>query len=245
MSEQLSQLQRLCTETWDAFKAKSEFFKLVQDGLCDRRLYALLLIQTYHYTRHNAINQAMVCQNPKINDFNYMKYCLDHAQEEVGHEMMAFHDLKHAGFAVESPSVLPKPSLETDIFVAYVYYISQTGNPVQRLGYSFWAEDAYDHIMPTLQIAAQNMKLKKSAMTFFIDHAAIDQKHSEDVHKQILRVCKTQDDWDAVKTAMLGTLTLTHRLLEGIARDYSLLVQGKLPHHEFLGSETSFAEVVS
>lgn len=234
MNHQLAELENLCLQEWDIFKENSNFFKAVRDGLKDRRFYALLLIQTYHYTKHNAINQAMVCQNPNMTDFNYMKYCLNHAEEEVGHEMMALNDLKNLGADISDPAMLPAPSIETDVFVAYVYYVSQTGNPVQRLGYSLWAEDAYAHITPTLQIAAQNMELRKPEMTFFIDHAVIDKKHSEDVQKQISRMCKNQKDWEAVKKVMLGTLGLTHRILESVHRDYQLLIKGELKGYEFL-----------
>lgn len=219
-TEMLSALKMKSQQKWAEILSTSKLAKLVSSNITDRRLYALYMIETYHYTKHNAKNQALVIQNPACTDINYMKYCLKHSLEEVGHEMMAFHDLRAMGFNFASPEDLLAPTAATDVFVAYLYQVSLTGNPFQRLGYSFWAESAYEFIMPVLQIAVKNMQLIPAQMTFFIDHAKIDENHAIDVENILLRMCKTKKDWEAVEQVMITTLVLTGNIMDAVHDRY-------------------------
>jgi hypothetical protein len=55
------------------------------------------------------------------------------------------HDLLSLGVD-KSTLEIPTPHPNTEVFIAYLYWISINGNPLQRLGYSFWAEDSYQYI---------------------------------------------------------------------------------------------------
>ncbi len=77
----------------DNLQQSENLFKVLEEGFADKRLYGIYLTETFHYTFHNSRNQAMVAARKDTMNINYMKYCLKHANEEAGHEMMAFHDL--------------------------------------------------------------------------------------------------------------------------------------------------------
>ncbi len=222
-------LSTLMAQKWEEIIKTNPLIKLIQDGVADRRLYVMYLGETYHYASHNAKNQAIVAQSLKpvhSREINYMKYCLEHALEETGHELMAYHDLKMAGLKVplnELPTALPA----TETFIAYLYHIAQNGNPVRRLGYSFWAESSYKFFGQTMLLAAQNMKLSKAMMTFFSEHSDIDEKHAEDVERMINLVCKTPEDYEAVAEVMLQTLSLTADMLTAIAGEYQKVLRGE------------------
>lgn len=225
----LDHLYSLMADKWKMILDENDLVQMINHGCHDRRLYILYLSQTYHYASHNAKNQAIVVQNinqTTSREINYMKFCLQHAHEETGHEMMAFHDLKLAGLQIPIDKI-PKAMSSTESFIAYLYYISQNGNPIRRLGYSFWAENSYKYFSECMQKAAIQMNLNKSMMTFFNEHSDIDQQHALDVEKMIISVCKTDQDFSDISEVMLQTLELTHHMLNEIAKEYKNVLENK------------------
>tara|TARA_R110000868_G_scaffold407454_1_gene688912 strand:- start:2785 stop:3483 length:699 start_codon:yes stop_codon:yes gene_type:complete len=207
--------------------------KVLEPGFVDKRLYAMYLCETYHYTLHNARNQALVATRRDTSNIHYMKYCLKHALEETGHEMMALHDLKNLGFEVHQDS-LPKPLMTTETLVAYLYHISEHFSPVARLGYSYWAERSYEFIQPLLAMLSDGIGVPKKAMTFFNEHSEIDAKHAEEVEESIRRFVKSDEDWSAVEEVMVGSLILTTRMMDEVFDQFCKLKEGKPTRYKFL-----------
>lgn len=207
--------------------------KVLEPGFVDKRLYAIYLCETYHYTLHNARNQALVATRRDTSNIQYMKYCLKHALEETGHEMMALHDLKNLGFEV-SEKTLPKPLMTTETLVAYLYHISEHFSPLARLGYSYWAERSYEFIQPLLAMLSDGIGVPKKAMTFFNEHSEIDAKHAEEVEESIKRFVKTEEDWNAVEEVMVGSLILTTRMMDEVFDQFCNLKEGKPTRYKFL-----------
>tara|TARA_R110000868_G_scaffold117600_14_gene312473 strand:+ start:13150 stop:13848 length:699 start_codon:yes stop_codon:yes gene_type:complete len=207
--------------------------KVLEPGFVDKRLYAMYLCETYHYTLHNARNQALVATRRDTSNIQYMKYCLKHALEETGHEMMALHDLKNLGFEV-SVDTLPKPLMTTETLVAYLYHISEHFSPVARLGYSYWAERSYEFIQPLLAMLSDGIGVPKKAMTFFNEHSEIDAKHAEEVEESIRRFVKSDEDWSAVEEVMVGSLVLTTRMMDEVFDQFCKLKEGKSTRYKFL-----------
>ncbi len=225
----IEKLKTQMEKKWAEILKDNQLIKLILDGTKDRRVYALYLAETYHYASHNAKNQALVANKLKTTnskEINYMKYCLEHALEETGHELMAYHDLKAAGVNVPL-SEMPAPLPDTETFVAYLYYISQNGNPARRLGYSFWAESSYAYFGEVMLLAAKNMELSKAMMTFFAEHSDIDVKHAEDVERMVNLMCKTEEDFEDVAEVMNQTLELTARMLDNVAREYQKVLKNE------------------
>jgi pyrroloquinoline quinone (PQQ) biosynthesis protein C len=99
------------------------------------------------------------------------------------------------------------------------------GNPLQRLGYSYWAETSYEYIRDFIDAMGGNMELTKRQMTFFYNHSTIDDKHAKDVENILLHCCNSKDDWDAVEQAAIITLDLTHQILKSVLEEYEKLVK--------------------
>ncbi len=236
MAVHTAKLDQLMERTWREVLDGSRLVRWIREGSSDRRLYALYLIETFHYASHNAKNQALVgsaLQGSSMKHLQYMKYCFKHALEEVGHEHMAYHDLRAIG--LDRPfEALPPPLPMTEAFIAYLYWISAHGNPVQRLGYSYWAETSYAFITPVMQQAAKHMRLEPQQMTFFVKHADIDDDHAADVKHVISLVATEPDDEAAIARVLETTLRLTGHMLEDIAREYERLVAGESPSSAFL-----------
>lgn len=207
----LSMLDTHLKSLWSELLGRPEVATfLSSSALQDRRSYAVYLTQAYHYTSHTPVNQARVALRDGLHP-NYRKFCLRHAEEEVGHELMALHDLRALGVQ-EDPSAFPMlPGTEQKI--AYLYWLAEHANPVSRLGYSFWAEDSYGPGGPVLTAMKAGMGLTDAQTTFFTAHADIDDGHVRDVRKVLGIACRCDADWEAVRRAMEQSLRLTFAML--------------------------------
>jgi pyrroloquinoline quinone (PQQ) biosynthesis protein C len=232
---QFDTLNQRMNACWRRILDNSPLVAAVLGGCTDRRLYALYLIETFHYTRHNAKNQALVAVCNDGQHSPYLQFCLRHAADEAGHELMALHDLKTLGINPEDVTA-SQPMPNTDVLIGYLYWISVQGNPFQRLGYSYWAESCYEAIGPVLQGIKTHMGIPPQAMTFFIDHATIDTKHAEMVQQMIELTAKTPADWQAIGRVLDTSLTLTGRILDDVYIEYEKLVKGQNSAYTYLNT---------
>lgn len=221
--EKSQNLQVLIEKKWQDILTNNSAAKLIESNEFDFRFYQIYLIETFHYTSHNARNQALVGARVDNKNVHYMKFCFKHALEEAGHELMAFHDLKQTGVNLTIEN-LPTPLPETQTLIAYLYHISTTGNPLSRLGYSSWAENSYQYFMPFLMKIQKKLNLSKAQMTFFIEHGEIDESHAEHVLGTIRAQAKTEADIQAIEDAAMTSLDLASRILDGVTREYKQLI---------------------
>jgi pyrroloquinoline quinone (PQQ) biosynthesis protein C len=221
-----SEMGRLATSPYLA--------KVMEPGFVDKRLYAIYLIETYHYTRHNTRHQALVATRPDAIDIRYMKFCLRHAEEEAGHELMALHDLNNLGFATQTEKDLPPALIATQNLTASLYFTAANGNPLARLGYSYWAEQSYSFIQPLLSMISSGLGVPDKAMTFFREHSDIDETHARVVVETIERFAKTEADWEAIENCMVNSLVLTARMLDEVFEQFVSLKSGESKRYSFL-----------
>jgi Iron-containing redox enzyme len=230
MSQQkLQELDALIARKWEEILSQPQALSFAGSMMGkDRRVYALYLTQVYHYAFHTARNQAMVAVNPGNRNIHYMQFCLEHALEETGHELMALHDLKAIGVPIHNPETdMPPALLPTELLIAYLYWVASNGNPVQRLGYSYWAERSYGFIGAFVETLTGNLGLQKQQMTFYYNHAHIDDKHAKDVEQVLLKVCETDEDWRQVAKVAVATIDLTHGIITAVLEEYQKLVKGE------------------
>lgn len=226
-------LRQQLDNQWTMIHQNSAWVQGVTAGDFDKRLYAIYLIETYHYTLHNARNQALVGTRADNMSVQYRRYCFDHAAEETGHELMALHDLHSLGFDVRERD-LPERLVSTEQLIAYLYWVASTGNPKQRLGYSFWAEQVYGYIQPLLDTLKSNLNLAGPNLTFLISHSKIDKKHAREVEEMLERECLDPQDWLSVRRVLNTTLELTGRMLDEVNEQYETLASGMPSRYDFL-----------
>jgi hypothetical protein len=231
----MSKLKARLEHEMENLQQSPNLFKVLEEGFADKRLYGIYLTETYHYTFHNSRNQALVAARKEPLSVNYIKYCLKHALEEAGHEMMAFHDLKNLGYQDLTVEQLPAPLITTQALIAYLYYVSEYGNPVARLGYSFWAERSYEYIKPLLNLLSSGLNIEKKSMTFFNEHSEIDEQHAIDVENAIERFAKTEQDWQDIEDCMVSSLLLTTRMMDEVLEEFIKLKENHNSRYKFLG----------
>jgi len=204
-------------------------------GLCLRRIGQRITLADVYLelaSDDHARNQGLVGVRHADNPV-YAKFCFEHAAQEVGHEKMALHDVMSLGLKNELfdiPPALP----ETEVLIAYLYWISFTGNPLQRLGYSYWAENAYQFITPLISKLSEILALSPAQLTFFIAHSDIDIEHFNEIKLILRRTCKCQADWEAINTVMETSLRLTGDMLEAVYEQYESWQNGLAPRYDFL-----------
>ncbi len=207
---------RLDTAIGDIWSKASEgrFWTHVLENGFDRSLYRLVMVQIYHYTRHNSINQAVAAFGAAPEQIGLLRFAYSHAREELGHENMVLHDLRAIGLLEPGQSVTDAPLPATDALINYLYGVAIRQGPIARLGYSYWAESVYGYIAPILQSARESLNLTDREMAFFVAHAEIDTKHAVEVEHAIRGAVRTKADADAVYQVATTSLWLTASLLE-------------------------------
>ena len=199
---------------WREIK-RGQFWHLVMERPVTRPLYRDLMLQVYHYSRHNSINQAVAAFVPAPEGL--LRFVYRHASEELGHERMVTHDLRSIGLLEDGD--LEKPPLPaTEALVGYLYYVALRYGPVPRLGYSFWAEDAHAHIGEPLAKICTDLQLTGKNVTFFGSHAEADADHIRQVEEAMEKYAVTPQEQELVTRVALTTLSLTGQLLEQVAQ---------------------------
>jgi hypothetical protein len=191
-----------------------EFWRAVMGRPVSRALYKDLMLQVYHYSRHNSMNQAACAFVPAPEGL--LKFVYRHAAEELGHEKMVVHDLK--SIDLFQPSDLDLPTVPaTEALVGYLYSVSLRYGAVARLGYSFWAEGIYPHIQEPFRKISADLKLTSKNVTFFGAHAEADEDHIRQVEEAITKHALTPQDQEMVTRVAITTLFLTGQILEQVA----------------------------
>lgn len=210
----LSKLRAAMHAEWAQIK-QGEFWQRVMGEPVSPGLYRDLMLQIYHYSRHNSMNQAVAAFVPAPEGL--LKFVYRHAAEELGHERMVIHDLKSIGQFDEADLGAP-PLPATEALIGYLYYVALRYGAVPRLGYSFWAEGIYEHIQEPFQKISRDLKLDRKDLTFFGAHVQADVAHMQQVEEALVRFATRKEDQELVLQVALTTLSLTGQLLNQVAR---------------------------
>jgi len=190
------------------------FWKHITDEGLDRDLYVTVMTEVFHYTRHNAQNQALAALNVLSDRLPLLQFCLHHAYSEAGHDLMVLEDLRSIG--VDPETVLQSvPLPDTQAFIAYLYRLAAQKDPIARVGYSYWAEGSYEHIADLIGAMRRDLRLHDDQMTFFVEHAVIDTAHFDQVKKIVRQFCVNEEQQRDLLEALTTTLHLQGNMIEG------------------------------
>jgi thiaminase len=196
---------------------RGAFWRELRRSGLDRETYVDLLTQIFHYTRHNAQNQALAALHVDSDRLPLLRFCLRHALEEAGHDLMVLHDLAH--FRVGAEEVRRSAPLpETEAFVAWLERTARDEDATARLGYSYWAESCYGHIAELTEAMRRDLELGSAQMTFFAAHSAIDREHFDEVRRIAVEFCDTPHKRARLLHVLETSLALTGSILQGVQR---------------------------
>jgi hypothetical protein len=210
----LSRLDAIIAEGWATIRSGAFFRHVLEHGFAPD-LYRRTMVEIYHYTRFNSVNQALAVYRVMPEQTQLLGYCYRHAGEELGHERMVIRDLESANLL--TPGLLEAPPLApTQALIGYLYHVALNIGAVARLGYSYWAESAYDNFGDVLARARLDLGLQDRQLSFFVAHSTIDARHAEEVKEAIAAHVRTEAEATQVVEVARTTLYLTGALLEGV-----------------------------
>ena len=204
-------LEQETATAWNKIYAGSFWQHLRSNGL-DRELYICLMTQIYGFTKYNSQNQALAATKVTSDRLKLLRFCLEHAFEEAGHDLMVLNDLEKVGAdreTIKNTPLLPA----TQAFTAYVFRIASEYDATARLGYSYWAEGSYTYLKELTDAMRRDVNLPDKHMTFFVAHSEIDKKHLEDVIETIQDWCVTPQQQRDLVEVLRTTLSLTGSIL--------------------------------
>lgn len=212
-------IEAIVNEEWLKIK-NNKLYGIAKSGRISRELYETLMIQIYHYTKYNSVNQAAAAYATDSEKVGLLRFMYKHALEELGHENMVLKDLKSIGSDVDK--LLKTPALPaTQALIGYLHSVAIREGGVARLGYSLWAEDCYDHIGSILNAFRRDLNLNDDNMTFFVAHSNIDEKHAVEVKDAIGKWVKTLEELEATAQVARTTLYLTGQLMDSVVDSVS------------------------
>jgi pyrroloquinoline quinone (PQQ) biosynthesis protein C len=186
------------------------------------------MIQVYHYAYYTSRSLALAGANLFNTDTRLMHHFFEHAMEETGHELMALNDLRELGIPIEDARKQMPPALPaTEALIAYVRHLSTGPIPYKSLGYHYWIEQPYQHIIPFMKTLQSNMGLNDKQMTFYFQHLNIDQKHGTEMQKIVSRVCTSEEHWNNIMEACEKSLYLAFEMLKAVITEYNLVKEKK------------------
>jgi pyrroloquinoline quinone (PQQ) biosynthesis protein C len=211
----INELTQIVEKEWANAK-QGKFWNVILNKPVSRELYQKLMIEIYHYTKHNSMNQAVASfvAAPE----GLLKFVYQHAYEELGHERMVTHDLEAIGL-LDKVKLYQNPLPATEALTGYLYYVALKYGAVARLGYSFWAESVYSHIDELIQKIRTDLNLTNKEMSFFVAHSRIDTKHFQEVSEAIINFAVTDEQKSLIKQVTKTTMFLTFQMLEQVLSD--------------------------
>lgn len=218
MQDFLATLEEETSLAWEKIYQGPFWQHLRKHGL-NRDLYICLMTQIYGFTKYNSQNQALAATKVTSDRLKLLRFCLEHAFEEAGHDLMVLNDLENIG--VDREITINTPLLpSTQAFIAYVFRISAEYDATARLGYSFWAEGSYSYLKELTDAMREDLGLPDKFMTFFVAHSEIDKKHLQDVIDSITKWCVTPEQQKNLVEVLRNTLSITGSILNESYDDY-------------------------
>lgn len=170
---------------------------LMGDERAHLDLWKIYLWESYHYVKHNGINQALAVLRTDVTKKRLMIRYLKHALEEIDHDSMCLRDLEKLGVPQETV-IRSKPLPETAAFSSLLYDQVMRDNPAGRLGYSLWAEGTNEHAGLIISRLKYHFDLPDDHMTFVVAHADLDVGHAEECEETIEQFASTEEDKEAI-----------------------------------------------
>lgn len=216
------------------------FFLFLDQGVADKKLYALFLIQYFHLLKHFSKSQALTVERIKNSttlDVLYQKFCLESSLELTGGEVRVLKDLNNLGIGAFTEESLPNPLSETQDLIDYLYEVSMDGNPYQRLGMNYWILEAVEIFQPVIFRFINDLNLKRNMMSSLIEYDLYNEKSHARALKIMNLTMNDEKNQDAFLIVMEESLKMTSSMLSAIYHQYSTMFSDELlkdKNREFL-----------
>jgi pyrroloquinoline quinone (PQQ) biosynthesis protein C len=193
--------ERLVAETQDARAAGLLSAPIIQGVLARGEValpsYVAFLTQAFHHVRHT-VPLLQACKAALPERHAWLREPLDeYVEEEAGHDEWILDDLRACGVDAEAVRH-GRPSVATEVMVAYAYDTIARGNP---LGF-FGMVHVLEGTSVALALAAadriqRGLALPDKAFSYLRSHGTLDREHV-DHFRHLMDAIEEQADQDAI-----------------------------------------------
>ena len=139
--------------------------------------YVAFLTQAYHHVKHTV--PLMMTVGSRLPEHQeWMRVALaEYIEEEIGHQEWVLNDIAACGYDKEFVRT-NRPSIATEIMVAYAYDMIQRVNPLGFFGMVHVLEGTSINLADRVAGAVKStLGLPPNAFSYLISHGSLDQDH--------------------------------------------------------------------
>lgn len=162
-------------------------------GRVTRPLYIDYLTEAYHHVKHT-VPLMMACGARLGDEQEWLREKITHyIEEEYGHHEWVLNDIAASGGDAERAR-RSRPSVPTEIMVAYAYDTVQRGNPVGFFGMVHVLEGTSTAMATqAAQSIAKALALPKKAFSYLSSHGQLDLSHVDFFRDLVNRIDDARD----------------------------------------------------
>ena len=146
-------------------------------GQVSKESYIAFLTEAYHHVKHT-VPLLMACGSRLPERYEWLREAVaEYIEEEIGHQEWILNDISACG-ADKEKTRRGKPSLATELMVAYAYDTIDRGNPVGFFGMVQVLEGTSIALAINAADAIQkSLKLPVQAFSYLRSHGSLDIEH--------------------------------------------------------------------
>lgn len=179
--------------------------------------YAGVLAQIYFQTRENPQLQALATTRFSAGGRKLVGQFLGHAKSEVGHDAMAWSDIRSLGFSVDGLAD-SQPLPQTAGLRGFAFHQTLWGDPIAYLGYLLFLEYTPTTAGEAYRAGLQESGIPETALTFIDEHIGVDVAHNKLMEGYLDELLQSESDLSALTHAIEVTGSLYADMLEAGAR---------------------------
>ncbi len=151
-------------------------------GKISLQTYVAFLTQAYHHVKHTT-PLLMACGGRLPGKYEWLRTAIgEYIEEEMGHQEWVLNDIAECGGDKESVRAgrtdADKPSLATELMVAYAYDMINRVNPIGFFGMVLVLEGTSTAVATQAgETLMKALNLPKKAFSYLLSHGSLDISH--------------------------------------------------------------------
>lgn len=178
--------------------------------------YQAFLTEAYHHVKHTVPLLMAVGSRLSSSQEYYREAIAEYIEEELGHQEWVLNDIAATGLDKELVRH-GKPTLATELMVAYAYDTVMRGNPLAFFGMVLVLEGTSVNLATgAADIIQQHLSLPNKAFSYLRSHGSLDIEHMGFFEKLMNTI-----DQPADQTAIVHAAQVFYQLYGNIFRSIS------------------------
>lgn len=181
-------------ESLASFTKENKIISLIDEEKLTITHFHNLLLTLFHQVYMGSSSFALAGSMVDSRFFTVREYLLHHAEEEQHHWKWIIQNLRDTGYKGKDPRELFPPAA-TQSYLSFAMFLAHK-QPSARLAMGYILEGVSGELGVHYGTkAAQQLKLTKEQMSFFITHGELDAGHSHDILDVLKAAPLTPYEW--------------------------------------------------